>query len=115
MCLSAAHAVVPGGQYQILLPSGKRMRGVGKGSNIRTDAALIMLTRPGNDLPYVPMGDSSSLVTDQPVLGLSFPGGQKAGSEPVDPLRSPCGHQSQQWHVAINGSDGAWRFWRPSV
>ena len=81
--LSAAHAVAPGGRYQILLPNGKRMRGTGKGSNSKTDAALIMLDRPGNDLPFVPMGDSSSLVTDQPVLGLSHPGGQKAGSEPV--------------------------------
>lgn len=81
--LSAAHAVTPGGQYQVLLPGGKRLRAVGKGSHDRSDAAMLMITQPGDDLPYVPMGDSSSLVTNQPVLGLSFPGGQKAGSEPV--------------------------------
>lgn len=81
--LSAAHAVTPGGKYQVFLPSGKRLRAVGKGANSRSDAAMLMITRPSDDLPYVSMGDSASLVTDQPVLGLSFPGGQKAGSEPV--------------------------------
>lgn len=81
--LSAAHAVTPGATYRISLPDGRRFRGVGKGSNPRTDSALIMITDPGEDLPFVPMGDSSSLVTNQPCLGLSFPGGQRAGREPI--------------------------------
>ena len=81
--ISAAHAVTPGARYQITLPSGDRIRGIGKGSNPRTDSALIMISNPADDLPYVPMGDSKSLVRNQPVLGISFPGGQKAGSEPV--------------------------------
>ena len=81
--LSAAHAVRPGARYQITLPSGKRLRGTGKGSNSRTDAALILISQPGDDLVHAPMGESSSLVRNQPVLGISFPGGQKAGSEPV--------------------------------
>ena len=81
--LSAAHAVTPGATYRISLPDGRRFRGVGKGSNPRTDGALIMITDPGEDLPFVPMGDSSSLVTNQPCLGLSFPGGQRAGREPI--------------------------------
>lgn len=81
--LSAAHAVRPGARYQLTLPNGKRLRGRGKGSNVRTDSALILISNPGDDLPYVPMGDSSALVKDQPCVGLSFPGGQKAGTEPV--------------------------------
>ncbi|MEL6104490.1 MAG: trypsin-like peptidase domain-containing protein [Planctomycetota bacterium] len=81
--LSAGHAVRPGTQYRIMLPDGRRLRGVGKGSNARTDSALIQITNPGDDLPYVPMGDSSSLVPNQPCIGLSYPGGQKAGREPV--------------------------------
>lgn len=81
--LSAAHAVRPGSRYQLTLPDGRRLRGTGKGSNARSDSALIMISNPGDDLPYVPMGDSSALVADQPCLGLSFPGGQKAGTEPV--------------------------------
>ena len=51
--------------------------------NQRTDAALIKITNSGDDLPYVPMGDSASLVHNQPALGLSYPAGQKAGAEPV--------------------------------
>ena len=81
--LSAGHAVNPGATYRISLPDGRRFRGVGKGSNPRSDAALIRITEPGDDLPFAPMGDSSSLGANQPCLGLSFPGGQRAGREPV--------------------------------
>ena len=81
--LTAGHAVRPGTQYRIMLPDGRRYRGVGKGSNPRTDSALIMITNPDDELPHVPMGDSSSLVRNQPCIGLSYPGGQKAGREPV--------------------------------
>lgn len=81
--LSAGHAVSPGGRYRLTLPDGRRLRGVGKGSNPRADAALILITDPPADLPYASMGDSAALVTDQPCFGLSYPGGPKAGSEPV--------------------------------
>ncbi|MEM6473246.1 MAG: S1C family serine protease, partial [Planctomycetota bacterium] len=81
--LSVAHAVRPGATYRIVLPDGQRFRGVGKGANARADSALIQIVEPSDDLPYVPMGDSSSLVKNQPCLGLSYPGGQKAGREPV--------------------------------
>ncbi|MEO1529193.1 MAG: trypsin-like peptidase domain-containing protein [Planctomycetota bacterium] len=81
--LSAGHAVRPGTQYRITLPDGRRFRGIGKGSNQRLDCALIQITNPDDDLPHVPMGDSSSLVRNQPCFGLSYPGGQKAGREPV--------------------------------
>lgn len=81
--LSAAHAVTPGTQYRITLPDGRRLRGIGKGSNPRADCALIKIVEPGDDLPFVSMGDSSSLEANQPCLGLSYPGGQKAGREPI--------------------------------
>jgi len=81
--LSAGHAVQPGGRYRIRLPDGRRLRGVGKGSNPRADAALIQITDPPADLPHVPMGDSTSVVTNQPCLSLSYPGGQLADQEPV--------------------------------
>lgn len=81
--LSAAHAVTPGARYTLTLPDGRRFRGTGKGAHARSDSALIMISQPGDELPYAPMGDSSKLVTNQPVLGISFPGGQKAGSQPV--------------------------------
>lgn len=81
--LSAAHAVQPGGRYLLTLPDGRRFRGVGKGAHARSDSALIMIANPGEALPYAPMGDSSKLVTNQPCVGISFPGGQKAGTQPV--------------------------------
>ena len=81
--LSVAHAVTPGKQYQITLPDGRRFRGIGKGRNREIDCSLIKITEPDDDLPHVPMGDSSSLVANQPCVGLSYPGGQRAGSEPV--------------------------------
>ena len=81
--LSAGHAVAPGASYRITLPDGRRFRGVGKGVNSRVDCALIKLSNPGDNLPYAPMGDSSSLARNQPCIGLSYPGGQRAGLEPV--------------------------------
>ena len=81
--LSAGHAVEPGARYRVSLPDGRRFRGVGKGSNPRADAALLMISDPPADLPHVPMGDSTSLVADQPCIGLSYPGGQLADQEPV--------------------------------
>ena len=93
--LSAGHAVEPGARYRISLPDGRRLRGVGKGSNPRADAALIMISDPPADLPHVPMGDSTSLVANQPCIGLSYPGGQLADQEPVvrrqaGPLMPTC-------------------------
>ncbi len=81
--LSAGHAVTPGASYRITLPDGRRIRGVGKGANSRVDCALIKISNPGANLPYAPMGDSSSLERNQPCIGLSYPGGQRAGVEPV--------------------------------
>jgi serine protease Do len=81
--LSAGHAVSPGARYRLTLPDGRQLRGIGKGSNPRTDAALIQISDPPADLPYVSMGDSAALVTNQPCFGLSYPGGPKASNEPV--------------------------------
>lgn len=81
--LSVAHAVTPGTQYRITLPDGRRFRGTGKGSNAARDCALVVIDSHVDDLPHVPMGDSSSLVPNQPCIGLSFPGGQTAGTEPI--------------------------------
>ncbi|MFK7818051.1 MAG: S1C family serine protease, partial [Planctomycetaceae bacterium] len=81
--LSAGHAVRPGGRYQVLLPDGRRLRGRGKGSNPQADCALLQITGDFEDLPFVRMGDSRSLVRNQPCLSLSFPGGQGSRGVPV--------------------------------
>ena len=81
--LSAGHAVRPGGRYQVLLPDGRRLSARGKGSNPRADCALLQITTKVDDLPYAQMGESKSLVRNQPCLSISFPGGQGTRGVPV--------------------------------
>lgn len=81
--LSAGHAVRPGGRYQVFLPDGRQLRARGKGSNPQADCALLQITTKVDDLPYVQMGESNSLVRNQPCLSISFPGGQGTRGVPV--------------------------------
>ena len=80
--LSAGHAVDPGKRYQVFLPDGRRFTAVGKGTNPRADCALLQITDKVEDLPFVRIGDSSTVVVNQPCLSLSFPGGQGNEKEP---------------------------------
>ena len=81
--LSAGHAVRPGGKYEVSLPDGRRFSARGKGSNGVADCALIQITDDFDDLPYVQMGESKTLVQNQPCLSISYPGGQRARLAPV--------------------------------
>lgn len=81
--LSAGHAVEPGAKYQILLPDGRRFSAVGKGSNPQADCAMLQITDKVNDLPYVRMGESESLIRNQPCLSISYPGGQGVPGVPM--------------------------------
>ena len=81
--LSAGHAVRPGGKYEILLPDGRRFNARGKGSNGIADCAMLQITSDVDDLPYVQMGESKSLVQNQPCLSISYPYGQRASLTPV--------------------------------
>lgn len=82
--LSAGHAVRPGGRYRVLLPDRETpLTAIGKGSNAIADCALLKITTEVEDLPYVQMGESSSLVRNQPCLSISFPGGQGTRGVPV--------------------------------
>jgi len=81
--LSAGHAVRPGQRYQVTLPDGRRFSARGKGSNPRADCALVQITQKVDRLPFAPMGDSSSLVANQPCVGISYPGGQGTGKVPA--------------------------------
>lgn len=80
--LSAGHAVDPGKRYQVFLPDGRRFTALGKGTNPRADCALLQITDKVEDLPFVRIGDSSTVVVNQPCLSLSFPGGQGNDKEP---------------------------------
>ena len=81
--LSAGHAVRPGGKYEILLPDGRSFNAVGKGSNGVADCALLQITSDFENLPYAQMGESKSLVKNQPCLSISYPSGQRARLAPV--------------------------------
>ena len=81
--LSAGHAVRPGGKYEVLLPDGRSFNAVGKGSNGVADCALLQITSDFEDLPYAQMGESKSLVKNQPCLSISYPSGQRARLAPV--------------------------------
>lgn len=81
--LSAGHAVRPGERYQVSLPDGRKFSARGKGSNPQADCALLQITTKVEDLPFVRMGESRSLVRNQPCLSISFPGGQGVRGVPV--------------------------------
>ena len=81
--LSAGHAVNPGTRYQVILPDGRRFSARGKGSNPQADCALVQITSEVENLPFVQIGDSSNLVTNQPCVGISFPGGQGTSEQPA--------------------------------
>ena len=80
--LTAGHAVRTGGRYRLRMANGGSLTGYGLGVSEELDIAMIKINGR-TDLPFVAMGDSSKLVTNQPCLGLSFPGGQEAGSNPL--------------------------------
>ena len=80
--LTAGHAVQAGRRYRLRLPDGQRLTGYGVGVSLELDIAMIKINN-ASGLPHVAMGDSSKLVSNQPCLGLSFPGGQEAGSQPL--------------------------------
>ena len=81
--LSAGHAVRPSGKYDVLLPDGRSFNAVGKGSNGVADCAMLQITSDFEGLPYAQMGESKSLVQNQPCLSISYPGGQRASLAPV--------------------------------
>ena len=70
---SAGHAVQPGRRYSVFFSDGKRRRAVGLGSNQVVDCAMLKITDEG-EYPYVEMGKSAVLSTNQPVVGISHPG-----------------------------------------
>ena len=107
--LSAGHAVRPGGRYNVFLPDGRRLTARGKGSNPQADCALLQITDEVDDLPFVPMGESKSLVRNQPCLSVSFPGGQGVRGVPLVRfgriVRSPRGDRMLQSTALMEPGD----------
>lgn len=107
--LSAGHAVRSGVQYQVQLPDGRRMTARGKGTNPQADCALLQMTNQDEDLPFAEMGESKSLVRNQPCVGISFPGGQGTREVPNvrfgHLLRAPRGSRMLQSSALMEPGD----------
>ena len=71
--LSAGHAVKPNRRYKVLLADGREFRAKGLGSNERVDMAMLKIENPSR-LPVAELGDSASLLTNQPCISISYPG-----------------------------------------
>lgn len=71
--LSAGHAVKPNRRYKILLADGRELRAKGLGANERVDMAMLKIEKPTR-LPVAELGDSASLLTNQPCVSISYPG-----------------------------------------
>ncbi len=85
--LTAGHTIVPGQRYTVNFPDGRRMVAIARGACEQTqgeqvDCGLLRII-DALDLPYVPLGDSASLVKGQPCLSISYPGGQRKKAEPL--------------------------------
>ncbi|MCP4099085.1 MAG: PDZ domain-containing protein [Planctomycetaceae bacterium] len=71
--LSAGHAVKPNRRYKVLLADGRELRAKGLGANERVDMAMLKIENPSS-LPVAELGDSNSLLINQPCISISFPG-----------------------------------------
>ena len=71
--LSAGHAVKLNRRYKILLADGRELRAKGLGANERVDMAMLKIEKPSR-LPVAELGDSASLLTNQPCISISYPG-----------------------------------------
>lgn len=85
--LTAGHTVAPGERYTVILPDGRRFSGQALGAceqmrGERIDCGLIRIQQAAN-LPFIPLGDSSSLASGQLCLSISYPGGQRPDNQPV--------------------------------
>lgn len=80
--LSAGHTIQPNARYRVILSDERVLAARGKGSNARLDCALLKIEGE-SDLPYVELGDSSTLVKYQPCVSISHPGGYDRRRGPV--------------------------------
>lgn len=82
---TAAHVVdKPGNDVRVYLSDGSRYNGKSLGLNHYYDCALVQITDDIDELPYSPLGHSSTLVPGQWLVSLGHPLGMM-----IEPLRPP--------------------------
>jgi V8-like Glu-specific endopeptidase len=81
--LTAGHVSgKPDRDVELILPSGKVLKGKTLGQNTAIDSGLIKITEPGK-YPFAEMGRSGALHKGQWVIGIGHPGGFRANRTPV--------------------------------
>jgi serine protease Do len=82
--LTAAHVSGEAGRpCMIILPDGKKLKGVTLGANVGIDSGLVTIAQPGVEFPHIDMGHSSELRKGQWVVAVGHPGGWQQGRQPV--------------------------------
>jgi serine protease Do len=82
--LTAAHVSGEAGRkVSIILPDGRRLKGVTLGANIAIDSGLVQITQPDAKFPFVETGHSAELKKGQWVIAIGHPGGYQQGRQPV--------------------------------
>src|SRR5688572_18983049 len=83
--LTAAHvAGKPGARVWVILPDGKRYRGISLGVNRRLDDGLVKITDPdAPELPWAPLGSADALPVGSWTVALGHPGGYQKDRPPV--------------------------------
>jgi serine protease Do len=82
--LTAAHVSGEAGRnVVVILPDGKKLKGVTLGANVGIDSGLVKITEPDAKFPFIEMGHSSELKKGNWVIAIGHPGGYQAGRSPV--------------------------------
>jgi S1-C subfamily serine protease len=75
--LTAAHCIQVGGQYEVILADGRRLKAKALGRSGDLDCGLLQIVEEA-EFRWAELGTSSELTRNQPCLSISHPGGFNA-------------------------------------
>jgi serine protease Do len=82
--LTAGHVSgQPGRTANIILPDGRKLKGVTLGWDAGLDSGLVKITEEGAEFPHVDKGTSGKLRKGEWVVAIGHPGGYQTGRPPV--------------------------------
>lgn len=83
LILTAAHVTgEPGKNITIVMPDGKRVKGVSLGINRKIDSGMAKITTPG-EWPFIELADPDTVKVGQWCIATGHPGGYSKGRSPV--------------------------------